>query len=165
MRVAGAAILTAAGLLAGLAAVDDLRRRRTLREGLARMLTLLGFELERFRTPLPALFGKLPEQLEGEAAAFCRRVRDGLAQLGSREMEDIWREAVAPLPAEERRILTPLGQVLGRYGAEEQLAAVDACRGEMERARDETAAALRERSRMYIGVGAAGAAVLAVLLM
>lgn len=165
MRLMGAAILTAAGFLAGLAAADGLRRRQALRDELGRMLTLLGFELARFRTPLPAVFEKLSEQLAGQTAELCRRVRDGLDQLGSRELDEIWRDALAPLPAEERRILTPLGQVLGRYGAEEQLAAVDACRKEMERARDEAADALRERGRMYIGVGAAGAAALAVLLM
>ena len=165
MRLAGAAILTAAGLLAGLCAADGLRRRQALREELVRMLTLLGFELERFRTPLPEAFEKLSGGLTGQAAALCGRVWDGLDQLGRRELADIWREALASLPARERRILTPLGQVLGRYGAEEQLAAVEASRREMERARDEAAEALRQRGRMYIGVGAAGAAALAVLLM
>lgn len=165
MRLAGAALLTAAGLLAGLAAADSLRQRWARRAELARMLTLLGFELERFRTPLPAVFQALSGQLSGPAAELCRRVRTGLEELDERAMEDIWREAASFLPAEERRVLAPLGQVLGRYGAREQLAAVDACRIDMERARDRAAEALRDRGRMYIGVGAAGAAAVAVLLL
>ena len=129
------------------------------------MLTLLEFELGRFRTPLPELFEKLSAQLDGEAADLCRRVRKGLDGLGRREVDEIWREALGALPVRERRILLPLGTVLGRYGAEEQLAAVSACRAEMDRARAAAEDALRERGRMYIGVPAAGAAVLAVLLL
>lgn len=165
MRLAGAALLTAAGLLAGLAAAEELRRRRDRLEELVRMLTLLGFELERFCTPLPAVFERLSGQLSGPAAALCRHVRAGLEDLSGRALEDIWREALTVLPVRERRMLAPLGQVLGRYGAREQLAAVEACRAAAERARDDAAAALRDRGRMYIGVGAAGAAAVAVLLL
>ena len=165
MRLIGAALLTAAGLLAGLSAADGMRRRADRRSELVRMLAWMEFELSRFSTPMPALFERLAEQLTGEAAALCRRVCEGLRSLGSRTLADIWGAALEQLPPAERQILLPLGQVLGRYGTREQLMALSACRNAMERARDEAQTALRERGRMTVGVSAAGAAALAVLLL
>ncbi len=165
MRLAGAALVTAAGVLAGLCAAGSLRERAALREELCRMLGLMEFEMGRFRTPLPALFGKLAGQLNCQAGALCRRVSEGLELLGRRPFEEIWSEALKAFPAAERQLLTPLGQVLGQYGAEEQLAALAACREQAERARDEARTALRERGRMAVGISAAGAAALAVLLL
>ena len=165
MRLTGAALLTAAGVLAGLLCEGELRARAARLESLCRMLERMAFELGRFCTPLPALFDRLAGQLDGEAAALCGRVRRGLEQLGERDMAGIWTGALAPLPAGERRLLLPLGQVLGRYGAEQQLQAIESCRADLERLRDEARTACREKGRVYVGVSAAGAAALAVLLL
>lgn len=165
MRLTGAALLMAAGLLTGLRMADRLQKRCALRTELERMLALMAFELGRFRTPLPQLFEKLSAGLEGEALTLCCRMTSGLDRLGERTLDGIWAEALEPLPPPERKILLPLGNVLGRYGAEEQLRAVESCRAAMERSQCEAQAALRERGRMYVGLSAAGAAVLVVLLL
>ena len=149
MRLTGAAVLVLAGLLAGL----------------SRMLDMLEFELERFKTTLPALFGMLAGQLEGEAGALCRRTAESLTAPDRRPMADIWADATAPLPEAERAILAPLGHVLGRYGADEQRRALESARAAMERAESEAGLALQRNGRMYVGVPAAAAAVLAVLLL
>ena len=165
MRLTGAALLVGAGALAGLAGADALRRRAALRAALCRMLEMMGYELERFRTPLPDMFQKLSVLLEGQAGELCHRMGSGLEQLGERELAEIWTDALAALPTAERGILLPLGAVLGRYGAEEQLRAVTAAQLEMEQARDRARLELQERGRMVVGVSAAGAALLAVLLL
>lgn len=165
MRLTGAVLLTAAGLLAGVtarAAMDARVRRMT---ELLELLELLDLELGRFRTPMPALFAALSERARGAGAALCRRVGSGLETLGEQPFSDIWAGALADLPTPERDILIPLGTVLGRYGAEEQLMVLERCRRELEQARDEAAAALREKGRMAVGLGAAGGAALAVLLI
>ena len=120
MRLAGAALLTAAGMLAGLLQEERLRDRAERRESLCRVLDMMEFELERFRTPLPALFEKLSEQMDGDAGAFCEKVAEGLRKRQERDMAGIWRSALQTLPASERKLLASLGGVLGRYGAEEQ---------------------------------------------
>ena len=165
MRLTGAALLTAAGLLAGLLAADRLRNRAELRAELCRMLDLMEFELGRFHTPLPTLFDTLARQMEGDTAKLCCRMREGLAHLGEQDLAWIWADALDVLPGDERKLLLPLGQVLGRYGAEEQLRAIAACCQAMERARDEAQTALRDKGRVYVGLSAAGAAALAVLLL
>ncbi len=164
-RLLGALLVTAAGLLAGLLAAGGLRERAERLAELGRMLELMEFELSRFSTPLPTLFERLAGQLAGDAGALCRRMRDGLQELGSRTLADIWAAALEALPPAERRMLLPLGQVLGRYGAEEQRMALAVCRESVARAAAEARTAQREKGRMLVGVSAAGAAALAVLLI
>lgn len=165
IRAAGALLLTAAGLLAGLAAAGRMRQRVEEREALERMLERMEFELGQFSTPLPAMFERLADQLPGSAGGLCRRVCAGLPALGERSMADIWAAALESLPEAERQVLLPLGQVLGRYGAEEQRLALAVCREAMARAAEEARTTLRERGRMTVGVSAAGAGLLAVLLL
>lgn len=165
MSIAGAILVTAAGLLAGLLAADRLRACARRREGLCHMLSLIEFELSRFRTPLPALFAGLSQTLSGACGALCRQVAEGLAEPEGRSFSDVWAAETARLAPREREILGPLGQVLGRYGAEEQLAAVGLCRRDMERALEEARAAVGEKGRIYIGLSTAGGLMLAVLLM
>lgn len=165
MKLLGALLLTAAGLLAGLLAAAGLRERADRREELARMLERMEFELGRFSVPLPVLFEHLAGQLTGAARALCRRMCQVLPELGERTLAELWTQALESLPPEERRLLLPLGQVLGRYGAEEQLMALAACRESMERAAAEARNDQREKGRMLVGVSAAGAAMLAVLLI
>lgn len=164
MRLFGAALLAAAGLLLGLLAADELQRRVRRRESLGLLLERMAFELGRFKTPLPAVFAELT-QLDGEAGALCRRVSEGLERLGQQTMPAIWAQAVQPLPAVERAILTPLGSVLGRYGVEEQLRALSAARTDMARAAAQARKDRQEKGRIYVGASAAGAVALAVLLL
>ena len=165
MRLIGAALLTAAGLLLGLMGAESLRARVRRREALCRLLGEMAFELERFKTPLPALFASLARQSQGEAGLLCRRMALGLTQLGERTAAEIWAWAVSALPPVERTVLLPLGDVLGRYGAQEQLLALERVRTAMEREADGARRALEEKGRMYVSVAAAGAAALAVLLL
>lgn len=164
MKLMGAALLTAAGLLCGLMVAAGLRSRLRAQRSLCRMLAVMGFELERFCTPLPELFASLSERLEGEAAALCRRTAAGLAA-GGRPFAAVWSAAISVLPEAERGILAPLAEVLGRYGAQEQCAAVLTAEAELGGLRDGTAARLREKSRLYTGLFTAGGLLLAVLLM
>ena len=165
MRLTGAALLTAAGFLTGLMTVRSLRASERRRGELCRMLELMVFELGHFHTPMPALFVTLAARTDGAAAQVCRQMEDGLVYLGERGFAGIWNGSLAGLPAREREILRPLGPILGRYGTEEQLRAVDACLGAMNEARNEAAAAVREKGRMYMGLWLAGGAALSVLLI
>ncbi len=165
MRLTGAALVTAAGALAGLLWVQRMRERAELLAELVRMLDMVEYELGRFRTPLPELFGKLAGQMEGRTSLFCAAVAEGLAHPGERDMAGLWREALELLPREAAGPLRPLGPVLGRYGAEELVRAAAGCGQAMERVRDQARRELRERGRVAVGLSAAGAAALAVLLL
>ncbi len=163
MNALGAVLLAASGLLAGLRAAGSVRRRERSAAALCRLLELMRFELSRFRTPLPALFVSLAERTEGCAGTLCARASMALAVDGTR-FRAAWAFACEPLDAAEKAVLLPLGEVLGRYGAREQEAALDAALAEMERLRDERRARAGERRRLYIGLFTAGGLLAAVLL-
>lgn len=165
MRLIGAAFVAASGLLAGFAAARSYRTEAERGAALCRMLELLMFELERFHTPLPELFRSLAARTDGEAAALCRRVADGLAADDPGTFSDIWNACAAPCAPADRTILQPLGGVLGRYGTEEQLAAVGDCLRLARRRRDELRSAAGQRGRLAVSLCACGGALLAVLLL
>ncbi len=163
MRFLGAFCISLAGLLGGLRAAQ--RQRETLRRCvvLCQMLELMTFELTRFRTPLPELFSGLASQLGEPAAGLCAAVADLLGS--GAPFSEAWTKSLAAVSAMEGEELAPLAVILGRYGAEEQAEAVDVCRRALESRGASIRAQLRERSRVYVGVGAAGGVILAVMLL
>lgn len=164
MKLCGALLLTASGLAAGLYAARQGYIRLSLCRSLCQMLRLISFQLERFLTPLPELFSALAGQVPGGAGTLCAAVAAKLENPGE-SFSDIWSRALEALPGEEREILLPLGQVLGRYAAAEQIAAVTAALRDMTALADTLGGQLREKSRVYIGLATAGGAMLAVLLL
>lgn len=62
-------------------------------------------------------------------------------------------------------MLCPLGNILGEYGAEEQVAAVEAVRHRLMALRDEKIRNLREQGRIRMGLCSAVGLMLAVLLL
>lgn len=164
MKLFGALLLTAAGLCFGILASRRSYARLELCRSLCQMLRLISFQLERFLTPLPELFAALSEQVSGGAGALCAVVAAALEDSGT-SFADLWVGALETLPAREQEILLPLGHVLGRYAAAEQVAAVTAALDGMTALEDSLSKQLGEKSRVYIGLSTAGGAMLAVLLM
>lgn len=162
VKLLGGCLLAWAGVWSGLMAAGRLAASVSRCGDWCRMLEILSFELTRFRTPLPELFGSLSDRLEGMPGEVCERAASGLEEDG---FQAVWREALSDVPPEEREILRPLGDVLGRFGAEEQAACVDAALERMTALWQERQRTRRERSRVYVGVLSAGGLLLAVLLM
>ena len=105
-------MLAAAGLAAGLERAYALRRRAVLIAALASALELLRGRLARSG----------PEAARGFFTLFSA----GLSALGEKEVSEIWDSAARTLPLSEaeREALAAAGRSLGRYGAEEQEAAI-----------------------------------------
>ena len=155
-KLAGAALLTAAGAMLGRGLLDPARRRVRLLRSLAAGLGRLADGLSLLR-PLPEMLA----ELEGrpffpELAAPC----------AAGELERAWRQAALALPLgrEEREALAELGGVLGRYAAERQAGELAQVRARLDAAAAAEEEALKTRSRPSVGLGAAAGAMLAVLL-
>ncbi len=160
MRLIGAGLVILAGLSCGLSLAKDYRGRLDGCRSLCRMLERMELELTHFCTPLPELFEKLEE---GGAQPLCGAVRAGIEAGGG--FAAVWQEALTALPMTERDILTPLGTILGRYGAAEQAAAVAACLARMRGMCEELEAARAEKARVAVGLCAGTGMMLAVLLL
>lgn len=164
MRLLGAALVVLAGVLMGLQRAAELRRAVQCRATLCRMLEGLSYELGRFRTPLPEVFSSLCTQCEGAALALCRAVSESLN--GEQPVfSAAWARGLTLVPPREREILAPLGSVLGRYGTEEQLPALERCRRDMESLLSEGRERLRARSGVCVGLWAAAGLMAAVVLI
>lgn len=165
MRVTGAIILVIAGVMWGLTAAGELKKTVRRRETLCRLLEHISWELERFHTPIPELFSALAVTEPGEAGRLCREVAGRLSQLGRISFGEIWTGCISFLSPEERAMLSGLGNVLGRYGTEEQISALESCRREMESAHEKAKKCAQELGRVYIGVSTCAGVMAAVLLM
>lgn len=164
MRLAGCGLLAAAGIWSGLLTARCVSEAASRCGAWCRMLELMSCELESFRTPLPELFSVLAERLEGRPGQLCGSVSAELAS-GSADLRAVWREQAAGLPAPEREILLPLGDVLGRFGAEDQTAAIRAAGKQMDALWQTRRGELRDRRKVCLGVCSAGGILLAVLLI
>lgn len=164
MRLIGCGLLAGAGVWSGILAAKRASEETARCGGWCRMLELMAFELERFRTPLPDLFASLALRLEGTPRRLCEAISLELAA-GGKEFRSVWRGEVENLSAAEREVLLPLGEVLGRFGAEEQSAALESAKEQMERLWQERQNGLRDRRRVCFGVLSAGGILLAILLI
>ena len=170
LRLAGALLLAGGAAGLGLCAAGQLRDRVKSLRALEGGLALLARELSFRRAPMPELMVRAARGAAAPACYFFARCRDHLDELGSRPFGQIWREALEAEPElllgeEERMALLQLGQVLGRYDAGGQLAA-------LEQARETLAACLvqaeeeRQRlGRVYAALGVGSGAMLAILLL
>ena len=163
MRLVGCGLLAGAGIWGGLLAAGQVSEAAARCGAWCRMLELMAFELERFRTPLPELFASLSGRVDGLPSELCRRVSSGLAA-GAYDFRSVWLEAVGELPAQEGGVLRPLGEILGRFGKEEQTAAIAAAKEQMDGLWRERRSASAEKRRVCFGVLSAGGILLAVLL-
>ena len=168
LRLLGAALLAGGCGGLGFAAARGLARRaenlRVLLAALEGMERELSFRL----APMPELLERAAESPPpvGELFARCRA---GLDELGERPLSRLWREAVAAPPlgldGPARLALEELGDVLGRYGGEDQRAALDRVRGELARALERAVEETERQGRVYRALGLTAGAVLAILLL
>ena len=103
-----------------------------------------------------------PEPARGFYAAVCA----GLENLGGAEFSEIWRRALGllDLPDPARAAMENLGGSLGRYGAEEQAAAISACEQELRREAERAAQEAQVMGRLRAGLAAGAGLILAIVL-
>ena len=131
------------------------RRARTLAE-LSAALALLRGEICGRLSDLPSAL-IAAGGANGEAGGFFAALREEAAQIGDKPFSEIWggcaAEKLGSLQAEELRAVTALGSILGRYDAETQGRAIDACRDRLASAYELAAAGLSGAMRTAVSAG------------
>lgn len=162
----GAVLLLLGGTALGLGAAEGLRGKVRTLEELEGGLELLERELQLRLTPLPELLEALgPRCAPGVAALFDTCLKEIQAGQG---VARGWARGVEGLSAcseDSRRALAPLGQVLGRYEAQEQCQAIAAVRQELLRLRRLQWEDSRRLGRVYSALGATAGAFCAIVLL
>lgn len=170
IRLMGAFFLMIGAASLGFGAATQLRVRvstlRALVEALEQMERELSFRL----TPMPELMGRLAREAPEPANFLFAYCQEHLYQLGSKSFGELWREAVEKEPElllsdRERQILTALGEVLGRYDAGDQKAALNNTVQELGRCLLRAEEEHQRLGRVYATLGMGSGAILVILLL
>ena len=168
VRLIGAVLVAAGCAWGGFQAAEGMRRRaRTLRE-LSSGLALVERELELTAPPLERLMAGVAARSQGVAGALFSDCARGMSHLDEEDLPSLWRRLVeerSGLGREEREILLPLGDLLGRYDSRTQGEAVAAVRRRLEELAGRVEAEGRRRGRVYQALGLSGGAFLVILLL
>ena len=168
-QLLGAMLIAASSWALGIAYVNmEKRRLRALRSA-EHMLRMMSGELSTRMPPLPELFSQLEQRCDDAAAAFVSNINDRLPSLGERMFTDIWNDSLSQsfslLPLEDREILSTLGNSLGRYDLESQLAELGFALDQLGTAIARHSTSLPERKRLGMGLAWAGGALLVIALL
>lgn len=170
LKMLGALLLMTGAAGLGFGAAAQLTARATALRALVAALNQMERELSFRLTPMPELLWRVAHQAEPPAALFFAQCHSKLAELGERSLSELWRQALEEEPdlllnPEERQIMRTLGDVLGRFDAEEQRLALRTAAADLGRCLEQ---ADRERSRMgrvYGTLGMGAGAMLVILLL
>ncbi|MEY8401905.1 stage III sporulation protein AB [Oscillospiraceae bacterium 44-34] len=168
IRLLGAALVAAGGAFWGFQAAEGLRRRGRAVRQTAEGLAVLERELELTAPPLSQLLDRGAAHSRGPAQALFQGCARGLAALDREDFAALWERLTGGLEELDpagRAVLAPLGDTLGRCGADRQREVLSAARRRLE----ELAARLEEDSRrqgrVCQALGLSGGAFLVILLL
>lgn len=168
-KLVGAALLMGGGLRLGLGAAGELSRRVRALEAWIAALALMESELA-FRIPdLPQLLETLSKRAGSPAKEVFGFTCGTLDRLSLFSFADIWQEAITThdgdLTAGDVDVLLRLGEVLGRYGWEDQRRVTERARLELEERRARAQKELEQKGKAYGALGLTLGAFLTILLI
>lgn len=167
-RLVGAALVAAGCFWLGEQKARRLRLRVRTLEGISGALEQMERELRLRLPPLPVLMAQVSGQCDPVAASLFQGCAGALEQLREYSLSAVWPQLLEELSAleeEDRRILAPLGHILGRYGGGEQADSIAQVRNVLEKRREQAMADSLRLGRVYRAVGAAGGGFLIILLL
>jgi len=165
----GALLLTGGSTALGLGAANRLRARTNALHALCSALQTMDRELSFRLTPIPELFTLLAKTAEPPASDFFQCCAEGVTGEAPRLITSLWEQAIdktlPELNKEDRRILLPLGNVLGRYSAEDQRAAISEAVSDLERAACQSEEIHIRKGRIYSILGLVSGTFFVILLL
>jgi stage III sporulation protein AB len=165
----GAGLLILAGSLFAKSKTAALKAHLTMLSSLTAALQVLQSEIQVNLTPVGDILAMLSDFGDRSSRWFFREVSEQFTTRGAPYLAQCWNDAVvrccSELSEEEQRALCTLGEVLGRYGVEEECAAINRCISELNIG----LAQLRQRYyadvKLYTGLGLTAGCILAIVLL
>ena len=169
VKALGALLVVSCCTLLGLVTVGKSNQRLRSLGSLLAILDQMKAELEGLLPPLPDLLGSLRLRAEQPAAEFVSQVM-WLTEKKHLPIRDAWERASLEtdslcLRPEETKALAALGEVLGRYDAETQCAAVERTRQRLALFRELEEKDRARKNRLSAALGAGAGITLAILLL
>ncbi len=147
-----------------------LRARLTALSGLSTGLQFMRSELAFREPPVPELMETLAGQTPEPVCRVFQACADRQEQLGREPFSAVWEQAVdqcggLELTARERRELSAVGNILGRYDVDGQLGALGALHHRVEQLYDEAVRERENKGRVYSTLGVVTGLGLVILLV
>ena len=169
MRTWGIVLMAVACLLTSFQILLIRRERIRALGDLAAALRLLQGELSLRGESLPRLFETIAGRCSGVGRELFEAVSRESGRLGEERFERIWRECVdgvaCILRQQERERLGRVGEVLGHVELDLQLQVLEETTTALRLEMEQEEARLPEERRLYLGLGAAAAATLGIVLL
>ena len=168
MRMLGAVLVAAGCVWIGEKKARRLTARVQMLSSLSLSLEQMERELQLRLLPLPVLMEELSVRGDPLVRDLFRHARKALENLQETTFDQAWPVLIRDIPSLEesdRRLLLPLGQILGRYDGSGQAASLSLVRRELERQQEQARAESIRLGRVYRAVGAAGGGFLIILLL
>lgn len=166
MRWLGALLIVCASAGIGFRSAVELRARPRRLHALADGIRLLRSDICDRLLPLPEALLHAAESAPPALAGAFRHLGEAIGT-DEHAFAVLWHAAFAsldPLRPEERNALFVLGEQLGKYDAETQVRAADACIRALEAAEAEARAYAKQYGRLCSGLGITAGLLLAVSL-
>jgi stage III sporulation protein AB len=166
-RAVGAILIIAACALLGAARAAELKNRSRRLASLCSALELMRGEVVNRLAPMPEIAERLAAGGPDEVRGFFRRISAEMGGLGEKAFSEIWADCAGELGLrqDETAALCDLGRSLGRYGADEQEAAIARCMSRLGAFADDARAEAAAGARLYGGLGITAGLLLAVMLI
>ena len=168
VRLMGAVLIAVGCAVLGFRAAAGLQAQVRAVGQMAGGLALLEGELELSAPPLSQLMARGAARSQGPARALFQDCARGLTRLDREDFPSLWRRLTAErteLGAEGQAVLLPLGETLGRCGADRQLEALSSARRRLEALSARLEADSRRQGRVYQALGLSGGAFFVILLL
>lgn len=167
IKVVGAILIIAAFSLLGAARVAELKCRARRLAALVSALELMRGEVVDRLAPMPEIAERLAATGPEESRGFFRRLSSDMECLGEKAFSEIWSSCAADLGLrhDETETLCDLGRSLGRYGIDEQEAAIARCMSLLGAFTDAARSEAASGGRLYGGLGITAGLLLAVMLI
>lgn len=167
MKLLGTMFVILSCTALGIMKARSLARENEAYAELISALTLMKSEICSRSSSMDEVFRLLNTGKNGCTSAFFYQLSSKMPEIGDVSLKTIWQRAADTLCISQDGVqaVKALGNVLGRYDAQAQAAAIDRCMLTLLSEQDALRERLNENKRMYVGIGAASGLMLALLLI
>lgn len=167
MKLLGTVFVILSCTALGIMKARSLARENEAYAELISALTLMKGEICSRASSMDEVFRLLNTEKRSCTSAFFSKICRDMSDIGNISLKAIWQQAADTLciSSDGVQAVKALGNVLGRYDAQAQSAAIERCMLALSAEQNALREKLNENKRMYIGIGAASGLVLAILLI
>lgn len=169
MHMIGAGFLILAGGLFARNKNAAMKAHLTMLSSLTNSLEVMLCEIQVNLTPIGEILVMLSDFGGTSSKRFFQEVSDQFTVRGAPYLEQCWEEAIDHcclcLSGAEQHALRTLGAVLGRYGAEEECAAIGRCISELNMGHAQLRRRYSADVKLYTGIGLTVGCILAIVLL